>query len=517
MHIDAGPLGAALEATVAVSEALIERIWDRDHTVWQDDPTEVADRLGWLDCPDSMRDRADEFRRLAADVRADGIEHVLLVGMGGSSLYPEVLATVFPVTPDGLSLTVLDTTHPDAVARARRAFDLSRTLLVAASKSGSTIETRSHLERFWADLVDEVGADRAGDHVVAITDPGSSLATLGRERGFRAVVENPPDIGGRFSALSAFGLVPAALLGLDVEAHLDAARSMAEACRSIDGEDNPGVRLAALLADAATERRYQLTLLLPEEVAPFGAWVEQLVAESTGKHGLGLLPVVDEPVLPPEAYGPHRVVVAYGDHPGLDAIAERGVPVARLDAITADDLPAEVFRWEFATALAGALLGINPFDQPDVQAAKTASVRVLEEGGAAPEPTAAGDLLAEVGEGDYVALLAFVDPGGEMAARLPGIAAALRDRQGVPVTIGVGPRYLHSTGQLHKGGPDAGVFAMLLDEPTEDVDVPGRGHTFGELLRAQAAGDLTALRDRRRRAGRVELADLEDRARRPDA
>ena len=508
MHIDAGPLATALEATVAVTEALIARIWDRDHTVWQDDPTEVADRLGWLDCPTTMRDRLDEFRALADGARADGLQHVLLVGMGGSSLYPEVLATSFPTPADGMSLTVLDSTHPDAVARAREAFDLSRTLLVVSSKSGSTIETRSHLERFWADLVDELGEDRAGGHVVAITDPGSALAQLGRQRGFRAVVENPSDIGGRFSALSAFGLVPAALLGLDLDDHLDAAARMADACRSTDGEDNPAARLGAVMADGATDGHEQLTILLPEAVASFGAWVEQLVAESTGKQALGLLPVVDEPVLAPEAYGDHRLVVAYGEHPGLDDIAARGVPVVRLDTIEPADLPAEVFRWELATALAGALIGINPFDQPNVQAAKAASTRMLEEGGAPPEPVAVADLLDQVGPGDYLALLAFVDPGGDVAARLPEIAARLREARGVPVTVGIGPRYLHSTGQLHKGGPDAGVFLVLVEDADGDIDVPGREYTFGQLLRAQAAGDLSALRDARRRAGMVHIDDL---------
>lgn len=509
MHDDAGSFGAALEAAVATTEALVRRIWDRDHTVWQDDPTEVVDRLGWLDCPTAMRDRVDEFRRLAADVRADGIEHVLLVGMGGSSLYPEVLATAFPLGSEGLSLTVLDSTHPDAVERTRRAFDLSRTLVVAASKSGSTVETRSHLERFWADLVDEVGADRAGAHVVVITDPGSQLAALAEERGFRAAVENPSDIGGRFSALSAFGLVPAALLDLDLDAHLATAAAMAEACREVDAEDNPAARLGAFMAEADEAGRDQLTVLLPDEVAAFGAWIEQLVAESTGKHALGLLPVVDEPVLAPEAYGRRRVVVAYGDHDGLDAVEARGVPVLRLDRIGPDDIPAEVFRWEFATALAGALMGINPFDQPNVQAAKVASTRMLEQGGGAPEPIGAGDLLGQLeGDGDYLAILAFVDPGGDAARVLQGLVAPLRERYGVPVTLGIGPRYLHSTGQLHKGGPDHGVFVVVVEDPDGDVDVPGRGHTFEQLLRAQAAGDLTALRDERRRAGLVRLDDL---------
>lgn len=509
MHIDAGPLGTALEASVAVAEALVGRIWDRDHTVWQDDPTEVADRLGWLDCPTSMRARLGEFRALADGVRRDGIDRVLLVGMGGSSLYPEVLATAFPPAPDGLALTVLDSTHPDAVARVRASFDPARSLVVAASKSGTTIETRSHLDRFWADLVEGLGARRAGAHVVAITDPGSDLEATGLRLGFRGVVRNPSDIGGRFSALSAFGLVPAALLGLDLDAHLDVAEAMAGTCREADGQDNVGARLGAVLADAAVAGHEQLTILLPDEVRSFGAWIEQLVAESTGKLQLGLLPVVDEPVLPAEAYGPHRLVVAYGDHAQLDELAARDLPVVRLPAITPADLPAEVFRWEFATAVAGALLGINPFDQPNVQAAKVASTRMLAEGGGVPEPVSAASLLSQVRPEDYVALLAFVDPDGAVARALPDVADRLRRRHGVPVTVGIGPRYLHSTGQFHKGGPDRGVFAVLLDTGTTDVEVPGRGVTFGQLVRAQAAGDLVALHDERRRAGLVQWDDLQ--------
>ncbi len=487
-----------------MSDDLATRIWKRDHTAWQDDPTEVADRLGWLDCPTSMRDRIGDFTALADDARADGVTDVLLVGMGGSSLYPEVLAGAFP-DAGGLSLSVLDSTHPAAVARARDDFNPARTLVVAASKSGTTVETRSHLERFWVDLVDALGEEQAGRHVVAITDPGSQLVDLGRDRGFRAVVENPPDIGGRFSALSAFGLVPAALLGLDLGAHLATAARMAEACRD-DGPDNPGLRLGDAMADAVAEGRYQLTVLLPDEVAGFGAWIEQLVAESTGKHGTGLLPVVGEPVLDPAAYGRHRLVVAYGDV--ATELDDAGVPVVRLPAVTADDVPAEVFRWEFATAAAGARLGINAFDQPNVQAAKTASTRMLEERGAPPPPESAAALLDQVGEGDYLAVLAFVDPAGEVATGLPDVAAGLRERLGVPVTVGIGPRYLHSTGQLHKGGPDRGVFAVVSDDPGADVDVPGRGYTFGQLLHAQAAGDLVALGEAGRRAAHVTAADL---------
>lgn len=492
-----------------MNRALVDRIWDRDHTVWQDDPTEVADRLGWLDCPTSMRERVPEFTRLADEVAADGIDRVLLVGMGGSSLYPEVLAEVFGRSGQGLELSVLDSTHPDAVARARAGFAPGRTLLVASSKSGSTVETRSHLERFWTDLVEALGEAEAGRHVVAVTDPGSALADLGRERGFRDVVENPPDIGGRYSALSAFGLLPAALLGLDVTGHLEVAGRMAEACRAGAAADNPGLRLGTFVAEAAAAGRDQLTVLLPPPVRAFGAWIEQLVAESTGKHGLGVLPVVAEHPLPSEEYGKRRALVAYGDvDVDLDALRHRGVAVVQLPSVEADDLPGEVFRWEFATAVAGAHLGLNPFDQPDVQAAKVASSRLLEEGADPPAARPVRELLDQVGEDDHVALLAFVDPAGGTARQLPAVAEALRTRLGVPVTVGVGPRYLHSTGQFHKGGADHGVHLVVFEEATEDVEVPERGYTFGQLVRAQAAGDLEALAEAGRRAGRVDTTDL---------
>lgn len=507
MQIDPGPLHAAIEMYEPDIE-FVPRIWQRDHTVWQEDPTEVADRLGWLDCPAAFKDRIDEFTSLAADVRAAGIRQVLLIGMGGSSLYPEVLSKIFGVSGDGLPLTILDTTHPDAVQRARDELDLKTTLLVVSSKSGTTIETRSHLDRFWADLVDAVGEDKAGSHVVAITDPGSELADLGRERGFRAVVENPADIGGRFSALSAFGLVPAALLGIDLEQHLAAAVEAAEEAKSEDLVKNHAARLGIVLGAAAQSGRYQLTLLLPEALKPFGAWIEQLVAESTGKKDTGLLPILDEPVLASDRYGRQRVVVAVGDQPGLGDVTEAGVPVVRLPAVHAVKLAGEVFRWEFATAMAGATLGLNPFDQPDVQAAKTAAATALREGDGAMPATRLEELLADLPVGEHLAVLAFVDPEGDVAQQLEAALPALRDRVAGPVTLGYGPRYLHSTGQFHKGGPDVGAYAVVVEEPDSEVEIPGQDHDFGRLLHAQAAGDLEALEAAGRRVGRVELNEL---------
>jgi transaldolase / glucose-6-phosphate isomerase len=487
-----------------VSDSIVARIWARDHTVWQDDPTEVANRLGWLDCPTAMADRVPEFTALADHVRADGIDRVLLLGMGGSSLYPEVLATnaIALGAPGDMSLTVLDSTHPAAVARARDQLDPHRTLVVAASKSGSTVETWCLLERFWEDLVEVHGDDGAGRHVVAITDPGSTLAALGEDRGFRAVVTNPPEIGGRFSALSAFGLVPAALLGIDLDAHLASARAMAQQCQQ--EHDNPGVVLGRAMARAVTDGRWHLTVLLPDTLSGFGAWIEQLVAESTGKHGVGVLPVVDGAEA--SVHGAARTVVSYGD---VGVEVAHDVPIVRLPAATTSDLAAEVFRWEFATAVAGAELGINPFDQPDVESAKIAATRMLQDGATPPQPGHVAPLLADMSPDGYLAILAFVDPAGQTATMLPDVAARLHDRLGVPVTIGIGPRYLHSTGQLHKGGPDGGRFAVLLAEDVTDVAVPGRDHTFGQLLRAQAVGDLLALQDAGRSVALVALEDLD--------
>jgi transaldolase / glucose-6-phosphate isomerase len=505
---DLGPLQADVGDATERALGLVERIWDRDHTVWQDDPTEVADRLGWLDCPTGFADAVPTLSTFADRAVGEGITDVLLVGMGGSSLYPEVLAQVHGPAEGHPRLHVLDSTAPAAVTRVHEGLDWSSTLLVAASKSGTTTETRSHLAYFSEVLRRQVGVEQAGRRTVAITDPGSQLATLGRDQGFREVFTNPADIGGRFSALSYFGLVPASLLGLDLATHLGAAARMADRARRRGTDEDGPVRLGAAMAVAAAAGRDKLTVVLPEDLAPFGLWIEQLVAESTGKQGKGILPVVGEPLLAPDAYGDDRLFVVLGDSGGVDALVDAGHPVVRLARDDEAAIPAEVFRWEFATAVAGALLDLNPFDQPDVQAAKTATARVLEEGTDLPGPTSAGDLLGRVGPGDYVALLAFVDPDGEVAGRLVDVADALRERLGVPVTVGLGPRYLHSTGQLHKGGPDEGVFLVTVGDHPDGVEVPGEPYDFATLIRAQAAGDLEALGSAGRRAGLVTTDEL---------
>ena len=510
-----GALADAVDATLGdlAARKAVPRVHERDHTLWQDDPTEVADRLGWLDCPYTMRDRVPELLAAAEACRADGLERAIVLGMGGSSLFPEVLARTFGSRPDRLDLGVLDTTHPVAVARVERDWPSARTLFIAASKSGSTIETRSHLERFWAD-------HPAGHSFAATTDPGSALGELARERGFRAVFENPPDIGGRYSALSLFGLVPAALSGVSPDALLDGAADLLAALQA-DGADNPGARLGAAMAAAAKAGRDKLTFVLDHRIASFGLWVEQLIAESTGKHGTGVLPVAGEALGEPSVYGDDRLFVVIGeldgdDRAAVEALVGAGHPVIEVPfgANGADlvaDLGAQVLLWEFATAICGAALGINPFDQPDVAAAKAATQSVLDAGEVPDVPEApVGSVLSGVVAGDYVSIHAYVDPGSGAVDDLERVRTAIRDRYRVATTVGLGPRFLHSTGQLHKGGPPTGVFIQVVEpgDAGDDVDIPGAPFTFATLLQAQAAGDLATLRERGLRAARVSLDEL---------
>ncbi|MFP4636348.1 MAG: glucose-6-phosphate isomerase [Nitriliruptoraceae bacterium] len=500
-----GPLHDQAAAAIEEAMPLVPRLWERDHTLWDDDPTEISDRLGWLDAVERADQLLAELGRLSTGVVADGITDVLLVGMGGSSLYPEVLARCLGPAAGAPRLTVLDSTDPAAVLAAERSLPWSTTLVVPASKSGTTIEMACLLERYWQRLVEAHGDD-AGRFVLPITDPGSALDARAREQGWRGVVHGQPAVGGRFSALTPFGLVPAALLGLDLTAHLAPARELLEASRWTHPRENTPATLGAIMAAAVRAGRDKLTLLLPEAIESFGAWIEQLVAESTGKHGLGIVPVLGE--TPQTAtFGADRLVVAFGDHPALGEVPD-GVPTVALDPSGPDRLAAEVVRFEVATAIAGALLGINPFDQPNVAAAKEATARVLERGEDLPAPTSAAPLLETVSAGDVVALLGFVAPGSADEDILHAAAARLRRDLGVPVTVGIGPRYLHSTGQLHKGGSSRLVALLTVGEDPTDAAIPGRDYTFSRLKRAQAAGDLHALEAAGRRVGLVELAEL---------
>ncbi|MCA1831278.1 MAG: bifunctional transaldolase/phosoglucose isomerase [Actinomycetota bacterium] len=487
-------------------EKVIERLWRKDHTVWKQDPAEISDRLGWLSVADLMRDRVTELETFAKEARVDGFTTAVLLGMGGSSLAPEVLRTTLGVADGALDLVVLDTTHPATVARVTQDLDLPHTLFVVASKSGTTIETLSHLAYFWDKVQD-------GTHFVAITDPGTSLAALGRERGFRGIFLNPPDIGGRYSALSLFGLVPAALIGADMMSLLEDAEEMATAShRCVPCAENPGAWLGAVIGEAARAGRDKLTLSLAPEIASFGAWIEQLIAESTGKEGTGIVPVTGEVLGGPEVYGDDRIFVSIAGSdeadPKLVALAQAGHPVVRL-AGGAATLGNEFFRWEMATGVAGAVLGINPFDQPNVAEAKEATAKILSEPFTHEDSGDAGALLKDVRPGDYVAIQAYLDRTPETEGALEKARTAIRDRLKVATTVGFGPRFLHSTGQLHKGGPDTGVFVQVVDSGrATDLEIPGRPYTFGRLIDAQADGDMRSLRGRKRRVARITLESL---------
>lgn len=506
------------------------RIWARDHTVWFPTPRpELADRLGWLSMPATMHAQAADLAAFAEEVRQQGIRHVVLLGMGGSSLAPEVFQATLGGRQGYPSLLVLDSTHPAAVRAVEQAVDLAHTIFLVSSKSGTTSETNSFFQYFWS----RYGATtRPGAHFVAITDPGTSLERLARERGFRRVFSAPADVGGRYSALTVFGLVPAALIGVDLVALLERASRMADqsaACRPAG--DNAALGLGAALGELAAGGRDKLTFFVAPALASLPAWLEQLIAESTGKDDKGIVPVADEPPLPPERYGQDRVFVSIGcrdvagtDGRGahqqalLDTLAAAGHPVIRIVLESPLDLGAEFFRWEFAVAAAGAALAIQPFDQPDVQLAKELARQAMTSGGgvapAAAPPViadattwaaAVAQWLAGARPGDYIGLQAYLAPTPGGTAALQQLRLALARRTGLATTLGFGPRFLHSTGQLHKGGPNTGLFLQLTDGTSPDLEVPGSGYTFGQLIRAQAAGDAMALARRGRRLLRLDL------------
>jgi transaldolase/glucose-6-phosphate isomerase len=444
--------------TIAPAD-LVDRIWARDPTVWTGG--DEANWLGWLDEPGRIRERLE-----GVDLELDADAYVLL-GMGGSSLAPEVRRRL-----GAQGFYVLDTTHPVAIRRLEAQLDLERTVFIVSSKSGTTLETRSHADYFY-----ERSGGR-GEQFLAITDPGSELERVARERGFHAVVHGEPTIGGRYSALSPFGAVPLLLMGVDLERLGARAHEMAEACR---GADSPGLELGLALGVGWREGRDKV--VISPNPGGFGLWVEQLLAESTGKDGKGLIPAPEDPSR------------------GAD------VQVQEVQLDSPDDLGAEFFRWEFATAVAGSILGINPFDQPNVQEAKDRTNAILEQGREVDlEPEGSvEELLAGAGERDYIAIQAFIDP--EAEGRLDPLIARARET-GRVVTMGLGPRYLHSTGQLHKGGPNTGLFIQVVDDFGDELPIPGRPFGFRQLIRAQAAGDYAALRERGRRVVRMRLEDL---------
>ena len=514
--------GPDVEAAIAEldREDVVGRIWRRDHTVWKPDPKEITDRLGWLTVTDSMREQLPTLEAFADDVRTEGYLDVVLLGMGGSSLGPEALRRVLGGADGFPGLTVLDSTIPARVREVGDSIDPARALFLVSSKSGSTIEPNT-LYRHFRELVEHsIGEDRAGGSFVAITDPGTVLEDLAHRDGFRRVFSNPPDLGGRYSVLSYFGLVPAALIGVRLAELLDRADRMRESCAShVPVRENPGAQLGAVMATLAGAGRDKLTVVTSVSIESFGIWVEQLIAESTGKEGKGIVPVAGEPLLEPEHYGDDRLFVYLcvraDDNEATDAAVSRiersGQPVVRLDLQDCYDLGGEFYRWEFATAVAGAVLGIQPFDQPNVQQAKDMTDRVLDEykkTGALPTTgpdSSLADVLREVTPGSYLGIMPYLLETPEVDRALAAIRAAVGRRHHIATTLGYGPRFLHSTGQLHKGGPDNGIFLQLVSAEEEDIPIPEAPYGFSALAGAQALGDLQALRAAGRRVASVQV------------
>ena len=507
------------------AENFAARLWKKDTTLWSAEPLpELSDRLGWLDLPEKMTDQVRDIRSFAEKVKGDGFRHVVLLGMGGSSLAPEVFQRTFGNAPGYPELIVLDSTHPAAVRGVEGRIDVSRTLFLVSSKSGTTMESNSFFYYFWRKVGETKSAP--GENFAAITDPGTPLEKLAHQRKFRAVFAATPDVGGRYSALTVFGLVPAALVGVDIAAVLEAARRMARA--SADGADNPALALGAALGELTLAKRDKVTFIASPSLAAFPAWAEQLIAESTGKDKKGIVPVATEPVGAPEKYGADRFFVYLkmnGDDKELDAKVKAlelaGHPVARIEVAQKTDLGQEFFRWEAAVAAAGAALGIHPFNQPDVQLAKDLAKEAMakkdsgakgakpkEEISVASAPALREAISAWLGkkkERDYLSVQAYLNPSTRNTEALTALSAALRDRLRLAATLGYGPRFLHSTGQLHKGGPNSVLVLQIVDEPAEDLPVPETDYTFGALIRAQALGDLTALKQRKRRVLRINL------------
>jgi transaldolase / glucose-6-phosphate isomerase len=543
------PLAAPVKSTIREWQAggKMKRLWQRDASLWTG--SDEAKWVGWLDIVEEQIAQRDQLRKLAEDTQTAGFRHVLLLGMGGSSLCPEVLRMTFGTVPGFPQLHVLDSTDPAQVKAFEDQIDLPRTLFIVSSKSGSTLEPNIFKQYFFERTKEAVGADKAGSHFIAVTDPGSKMQQVAEADHFRHIFFGRPSIGGRYSALSNFGMVPAAVMGLDTKKFLDRTAEMVRACwADVAVEENPGAVLGIILGTAAISGRDKVTIVTSQGTSDLGAWLEQLLAESTGKQGKGIIPVDREKIAAPEIYGNDRVF-AYIHLEGdtdteqdakVAALEQAGHPVVRIVVADVYDLGQEFFRWEIATAVAGAIIGINPFDQPDVEASKIATKSltseyekqgslpaekpVLEDGGvklftdeknaaelkkaAGADNSLAGYMKAHLsrsGARDYFALLAYIQMNAKHEKSLQEIRHVIRDKKHVATCLGFGPRFLHSTGQAYKGGPNSGVFLQVTCDDAVDVPVPGQTYTFGVVKAAQARGDFQVLADRGRRALRVHL------------
>ena len=549
------PESLAAEVKTAIGEwqsgGKMQRFWQRDATLWTGD--DEAKWLGWLDITEEQIAHPVELRNLAKEVWSAGFKDVLLLGMGGSSLGPEVLRLTFGKIAGYPDVHVLDSTDPAQVKAFENKIDIARTLFIVSSKSGSTLEPNIFKQYFFERVKQAVGGDKAGSHFIAITDPGSKMQQVAEGDRFRHIFFGRASIGGRYSALSHFGMVPAAVMGVDIKKFLDRAQEMVRACGpSVPVGENPGAVLGIILGTAARNGRDKLTIISSPDISDLGAWLEQLVAESTGKLGKGIIPVDREELAAPEAYGNDRVFAYIHTKHATDvrqdakvaALEEAGHAVLRIAMADVYDLGAEFFRWEIATAVAGCILGINAFNQPDVEASKIATRNltseyektgslpaeksVVEDDGirlftdeknaadlaraAGSDKSLAGYLkahLGRVGAGDYFAVLGFIQMNAEHERKLQAIRHAVRDRKHVATCLGFGPRFLHSTGQAYKGGPNSGVFLQVTCDDTLELPVPQQKYSFGAVKAAQARGDFQVLAERGRRALRVHLDHLD--------
>lgn len=546
MNISLGKYQTAVEKSInhISRERIIPRIWQKDHTVWRNDPTEISNRLGWLDCVEVTKKSFIEIKSFVDEVRKDGFTDALLMGMGGSSLAPEVFRLTLGVKKGYLDLHVLDSTHPEAILEYEKKLNPEKTLYIVSTKSGGTVETMSFMKYCFTSVSRKLGREEATKHFMAITDPGSGLEETAKKLNFRKIFLNDPNIGGRFSALSLFGIVPAALIGVDLNKLFDEASKMITEFNRQEVSDNNGAKLGAAIGTLAKEGVDKLTLLISPQLKYLGGWLEQLIAESTGKDGKGILPVDLEPTIPVSEYGKDRVfcyIKTSVDNTFDEKVSEiksAGFPVVEIELENIYQLGAEFFRWEFATAIAGFVMDVQPFDQPNVESAKIAARAMMKEyqlKGELPELKPAlesegikvfGDIKAgnlnetiasflskcEKGK-SYIAIQAFLKPDEKTWQQLQLLRLRILQNYKVATSLGYGPRFLHSTGQLHKGDSGNGFFIQLVSDYSVDVGIPDNpgedksSNSFGTLIKAQSLGDRQALVENQRAILRIELAD----------
>ncbi len=506
----------------------LSRLWKKDPTLWFPHPVpEITDRLGWLELPELSHNALTEYTSFSDEIKAEGIQYIVLLGMGGSSLAPEMYQQIFDNGPGFPKLIVLDSVHPSAVHQVENTIDLKKTLFIVASKSGTTTETLSLFRYFWQRISEK--KVNPGHYFIAITDPNSPLVDLANERGFRRIFTAPPDIGGRYSALSTFGLVPAALIGLDIHQFLDRAWIMSENCAfCVPSDEASGLILGAALGELALHGRDKITFFTAPSIQSLPVWIEQLIAESTGKDGKGIIPIINEPISASTDYGNDRIFVLLQTEKDrsqyeetINILEEMGHPVIRGTLTDLLNVSQEIFYWEIAVAAAGAVLGIHPFNQPNVQMAKDLARKMMEKAQqgtiidtavqtvAMDEPQIVKEALekwmAQVRDDDYIGIQAYIAPTPEITEILQAIRSEFVTQLKVATTSGYGPRFLHSTGQLHKGGPNSGLFLQFVDEPPHDIPVPETTFTFGKLIQAQALGDYQALTQLGRRVIRINV------------